>query len=217
VEELWDEWPGALGVWDSVSKALDVLGLKENEASDVTKFTSRVNELGKRRGVANLLIDHVTKGDDGKGTYAGRGSGSKLADVESLWYVKKEREFSDTEVGEVHLLRKKQRRGRLRSVVRLEVGDGKGGLPIRELDRDEATTPAGRIRWAVLAFLEEHPGKHTKNVVRKGVQGENTTIDGALETLADDHEEPVHVATDGRYARYWYEEGHESGGTGMAI
>jgi hypothetical protein len=215
LEELWDAWPGALGLWDSVSKALGVLGLKENESDDVTRFTAKVSELGKRRGVANLLIDHVTKAEDGKGVYSGRGSGAKLANLEGLWYFEKVREFSESEVGEIHLHRKRQRRGRLRPVIRLEVGDGQGGLPVRELDRDAATTAAGRIKRDVLALLAGQPGeRHTKTDVRAHVTGENTAIDGALATLAADHEEPVHVARDtgGRATeRYWYEPGRESG------
>ena len=219
VEELWDRWPGALGVWDSMSKALNVLGLKENEASDVTQFTRRLDELGKTREVANLLIDHVTKADAGDGIYAGRGTGAKQADYEGEWYVKRiGGPFSDTEAGEVELRCKKKRRGRLRSVVRLKIGDGEGGLPIRELGRDEATTTAGRIRHDVRARLAGSPGERfTRSDVRK-VHGTNTVIDGALATLAADPAEPIHVETDARRVdRFWFEEGRESGGVEMAI
>lgn len=218
VQELWERWPGALGVWDSMKGALGALSLDEDRAKDVQRFTQPLLQLAKEHQCAHLMVDHVTKADDGKGTYAGRGSGVKLADVEGLWYVAAVRDFSQSEVGEVHLTRKRARPGALRPLVRLEVGDGNGGLPIRELDETEATTPAGRIRRDVLAFLREHPGERfTKTAVResKSVRGEKRIIDSALAELAAERGEPVHAERDGRATWYWYEEDRTTGSEGL--
>jgi hypothetical protein len=177
LEELWDEWPGALGLWDSMAGVLETLGLDEDKPSQVKKFSRPLLQLSKQHG-PQLVLDHLVKTEDGKGIYAQRGAAAKLGDVEALWYVEKQREFSQSEVGEVHLIRKRQRRGGLRQRVYLKVGDGQGGLPVEETDADDAATTAGRIRRDVKTFLADNPGaRFTKTDVRKEVRGENQRAD----------------------------------------
>lgn len=221
VEELWDEHPGAAGVWDSMKGALDALGLDEDRAKDVIKLTTPLGRVSKTRGVANLLIDHSTKAQDGSGRYASRGSGAKLADVEAEWYVDKKRDFSQSEAGEVHLIRKKQRRGGLRSFVALAVGDAQGGLPIRELDAGEAETSWATARRVVLAYMAERPGERlSRTAIEEAVQGRGAgteAVRNAVTALGDDEDAPLHAKPEGRCTYYVYDEARVSGSFGLPI
>ena len=103
VEALWERWPGALGVFDSASKALSEAGLDENSPPDVTEWAAKlVVRIAKRKHVPILVIDHVTKAEDGSGRYA-RGSGSKLADTDVSWYVEQKLPFTRDRIGEIRL------------------------------------------------------------------------------------------------------------------
>lgn len=209
VEELWDAWPGSLGLWDSMGKALGAMGLKENDADDVTGFLTKLSRLSKSLGISNLMIDHVSKSNDGTGTYAGRGSGAKLAASDVTWYVDKVSDFSQTEIGEVRLLRKKARRGNLPDAVSLSIGDGHGNLCITKHDQPSPKPTAGgesayaRIRRDVRAYLAEHPDRSfTKTAIECAITGNAQRIRQALDELAQDPEEPVFVD----HGRYHYSE-----------
>ena len=123
------QWPGALIVFDSASKALSVAGLSEDSNDDATRWTTQLVMPIRAHGGTALVIDHRAKNARGSG-YA-RGASAKLADTDVHWGLKRTRTFARDVAGEVELTRHKDREGCLPERVVLSVGDGRGGLPSR--------------------------------------------------------------------------------------
>lgn len=201
---LWDAHPGAVGVFDSTRGILRTLGLDEDRASEVGRFMDPLAEFALSRKVACLLIDHVAKAATDATGYA-RGSGDKLAAVQGKWYVKRVRAFSETETGEIELVRWKARSGGLARVHRFAVGDGEGNLTFRRLDPDQS--PEGRLDAAIIAFLRErHPETASLNDVTENVEGTATKVRERVKVLAADEARPVGtVEGDKRGVRYAYD------------
>ena len=208
LEALWERWPGALGVYDSASKALSEANLDENSPPDVTAWAAKLTvKIAKRRHVAILVIDHVTKAEDGAGRYA-RGSGSKLADCEVSWYVDQRRLFNRERVGEIRLRHKKDRPGCMPQELYLSVGDGHGGLTVerKEPDEEGAGDTKGLIREHIVDVLRGQPEKRFSQTAIEGlVKGKSATIRAELKTAAHDAAEPVRVEVGKRGLVYWYD------------
>ncbi len=198
---IWDEHPGAVGVFDSTRGILRTLGLDEDRASEVGQFMDPLVEFAVSRRVACLLIDHVAKAATGATGYA-RGSGDKLAAVQGQWYVNRVRPFSETEAGEIELVRWKARSGRLPRVHRFAVGDGQGKLTFRRLDAD--TTPQGRMNTAIIEYLRgRHPESASLRDIEAAIDGTATDKRDRVKALADADSRPV-AAVNGRHTRYVY-------------
>lgn len=199
---LWDEHPDAFGVWDSTRGILRSLGLDEDRASEVSRFLDPLAEFALSRAVPMALIDHVAKAATETTGY-GRGSGDKLAAVQGLWYVKCVRDFSETEIGEIELVRWKGRAGGLSSRHRFEVGDGEGRLTFRRLDAD--LSPQGRMETAIIDYLRTlHPETASQREVEENVGGTATVVRDCVKALAAAEGRPVAAVEGGQYARYAY-------------
>ena len=74
-----------LVVLDSVPESLAAEGADENHSRDVGRWAARLPRLLARAGACVLLVDHVTKAEEGRGRWA-RGSGEKLALVDGAAY-----------------------------------------------------------------------------------------------------------------------------------
>ncbi|MDO9409709.1 AAA family ATPase [Patulibacter sp.] len=199
---LWDDHPGAMGVFDSTRGILRTLGLDEDRASEVGQFMDPLVEFALTREVPCLLIDHVAKAATDSTGYA-RGSGDKLAAVQAQWFVKRVRPFSETEAGEVELHRWKARSGGLPRVHRLGIGDGEGRLPITRLDAD--LSAEGKIDTAIIKFLRDHDESASLAVVEKGIEGRADTIRDRVKALAQDESRPVIAVPAGQFTRYAYD------------
>jgi hypothetical protein len=198
---LWDHYPGAVGVWDSTRGILRSLGLDEDKAPQVSQFLDPLAEFTLTRGIASLLLDHVAKAAN-ESTGYGRGSGDKLAAVQGAWYVHRVREFSETQKGELELVRWAARSGHLAARHRFAVGDGEGRLTFDWLSADES--PEGRVERAIIGFLKgKQPDSCSLRDVEAGVEGTAATVREAVKRLAGDDQRPVRaVEGPGGHTRY---------------
>lgn len=127
------QWPGALIVLDSASKALQMEGADENSPGEVTQWTSRIVKQCKDHELPVIIIDHVTKTATNTSRYA-RGAGSKLADSDVAWFVEKLEPFSRDQAGVIGVYRQKDREGYMPYASWYTVGDGHGNLPVVPTD-----------------------------------------------------------------------------------
>lgn len=116
-------------VVDSVAESMAVQGLDENDAGDVTRWGAQLRPLA-RAGAAVLLVDHVTKSEEGRGRWA-RGSGAKLAFIDGAAYsLEVVASFSRSQSGHGTLRVAKDRHGQVGAIdqvaaeVRFEVESG---------------------------------------------------------------------------------------------
>jgi hypothetical protein len=152
-----------LVVFDSAGKALSAAGLSEDSNTETLGWTTGVVIPVRDLPATVAVADHVTKGATRSTPYA-RGAGTKLADTEVHWYVEATSRPSRSKAGELLLTNHADRDGVLPERVRYAVGDGEGGLPIREVyagDSDEAGDAGHgsddlRIQTAILETLDKH-------------------------------------------------------------
>lgn len=205
-------YPGALVIFDSASKALAAAGLDENNPTEVTRWTTNIAIPTREAGATVVVIDHVTKGTTKDNRYS-RGAGSKLADTDVRWYVEAVQPFNRETVGRVELTRKKDRDGWLpHSRLAFEVGDGAGGLPLRQVAVENEETQSKReagLRGRVLAVLQEHATpdepRSTSQVVELAHARKGDVLD-ALGELVKLDGSGVHQTPGGRGSvLYWYD------------
>lgn len=199
---VWDEFPGAMGVFDSTRGMLRTAGLTENDASDTAKVFDPLVEFALTQKVPCLVIDHVTKATTSSTGYA-RGSGDKLAAVQGQWYVEKVSAFDETTTGEISLTKWKARKGRLHSFQRFAVGDGQGNLTFRKLDVD--LTPEGRVDTAVIALLKDQVQPVSLTFIESEVDGTAQTIRERVKAMAADSTRPVKTDDALHFTRYAYD------------
>lgn len=191
-----EEWPGALVVFDSASKALSGAGIEENDPAGNTRWTASVILPAREAGATVVVIDHVQKGATRTTPYP-RGAGSKLADTDVAWYVEATERFDREKSGRVELTRHKDREGLLPERLAYTVGDGAGKLPVVQVDAETEETQDrrdGAMRAKVLAVLQEHSTPDTpistKQVLGR-VVGRDSAVTAALRELAEDRSAPV--------------------------
>ncbi len=181
--ELWDEYPGAVGVWDSMRGILRSLGLQENEASEVGQFLDALVEFTLTRGIASLVLDHVTKAATAASPYA-RGSGDKLAAMQATWYVNRTQPFSDTQSGEIEVLLHKARDGGMEFRHTFKVGDGHGNFTFEKIDGGDS--PKDCLDEKIIRYLKSSaPADCSKHQIEEAVGGKATAVREAVEALAE--------------------------------
>lgn len=112
----------ALVIFDSMVDMLAVAGLKENENDDCIRWIKAVAEPIRDEGLTTLILDHVPKG--GKGP---RGGGAKMGGVDLQWGLEVKQQFDRRRVGEIELVKLKEREGWMPHYVRFSVGGTKDG------------------------------------------------------------------------------------------
>ena len=193
---IWDEFPDAVGIWDSTRGILRSLGLNEDKAAEVGQFLDPLVEFSLTRSVPSLLIDHVIKSATENTGYA-RGSGDKLAAVQAQWYVKCPTEITETEPGEIEVIRWAARSGRLNRRFRFLVGDGEGNLTFQRLDADQS--PEAKLERSIIEFLKAgQPEAFSLNQITAGVTGTAATTRETVKALAEAPDRPVELH-EGRY------------------
>ena len=209
---LLSQWPDALVVFDSCSKALSVAGIDENDNTESTRWTTRVVMPLRGLGATVLVIDHVAKSATASNPYP-RGAGAKLADTEVAWYVQKTEDFNQRASGEITLKCQKDRNGILPLKVQLSVGDGEGGLPIKVKNTSDVSEGKADGYGAVLGRTREAIKKHSgpdkklsTRQLRQLVRGKNASVERAAKQLADEWYEPVQVEATNSAVVYWWDE-----------
>jgi len=109
-------------VFDSWADFLALDGLDENSSMDITRWIKHISDPLKNGGATVLLLDHVNKEDSGRGT---RGSTAKLAKPDVLFKIKLNQSFDRETIGQVTLIRDKDREAVLPRTTEFAIG-GKG-------------------------------------------------------------------------------------------
>ncbi len=125
----------ALVVFDSWVNFLSGAGLDENVSSDIAKWALNFCRPARDRGITVLLLDHVPK----EGSNA-RGSGRKKEEMDVQWQLKNPKKFDRNTMGEIKLVREKDREGWLPKEVRFSVGGMEEGFIFEGLDNFDDIT-----------------------------------------------------------------------------
>lgn len=139
LDAVAERWPGALVVFDSLSKALSYAGIDEDSNTEVTKYMVPVVKACIRREMPLVIIDHIKK--DAKSSAYSRGAGAKLADVMVHWGVEKTQDFNRNQAGSITVRQHKDREGCLPFQQWWSMGDGNGRLTIEPMDCPPGDTP----------------------------------------------------------------------------
>lgn len=139
--QFLEELDPALVVFDSWVNFLSGAGLDENVSSDIAKWSLNFCRPPRDRGITVLLLDHVPK----EGSNA-RGSGRKKEEMDVQWQLKNIKSFDRNTMGEIKLIREKDREGWLPKSVRFSVGGMEEGFAFEGLDEFDAITKISDLK-----------------------------------------------------------------------
>lgn len=138
---LLEEVNPALVVFDSWVNFLSGAGLDENVSSDIAKWSLNFSRPARDRDITVLLLDHVPK----EGSTA-RGSGRKKEEMDVQWQLKNIKPFDRETMGEIKLIREKDREGWLPKMVSFSVGGTEKGFVFKGLDGLEAIAKVSELK-----------------------------------------------------------------------
>ncbi len=138
---LLEEVGPALVVFDSWVNFLSGAGLDENVSSDVSAWSLSFSRPARDRGITVLLLDHVPK----EGSTA-RGSGRKKEEMDVQWQLKNPKPFDRNTMGEIHLVREKDREGWLPKVMKFSVGGTEDNFVFEGLDEFATITKISDLK-----------------------------------------------------------------------
>src|SRR5215208_2532989 len=107
-------------IFDSWINYIAGAGLDENVSGDIAKWAVSYTHPARSREMAVLLLDHVPK----DGNNGARGSGRKRDEVDVQWKLKNTLPFDRDSVGEIIIMKEKDRDGWLPPSVTFSVGGG---------------------------------------------------------------------------------------------
>lgn len=151
-----------LVVFDSGADMYVAADLDENSNRDMTEWaTTFTQRLARLHGIASVILEHVAKGSDG--SYQ-RGAGAKKAKVDAAWRLEVRSPFDAETVGEIDLVRAKDRLAHLPERVRYEIGGREGKVVFSrvEVEDEQQRIVAARaqkedfFRSALLKALRDH-------------------------------------------------------------
>jgi hypothetical protein len=199
----------SLAVIDGVTEAMSDIGLDPMSGTDVAAYYAGSPRWLARTGAAVVLIDHVTKSQEGRGRWA-IGSERKLSGLDGAAYgFESIQPFGRGKTGVVKITVAKDRCGHIR-----QHADGRGVIAMAELRSwpddgititlsEPESSDAGAFRPTYLMTklseaIEATPGLTTR-ALRAAVNGKSDTKDLALELLVK--EKYVEVESGPRGAR----------------
>lgn len=205
---LLDAVHPTLVIIDSTGESMALDGAKPNDDDDVARWFRRLpTAIARRSGAAVVVLDHVTKAEDG-GLWP-IGSQRKRAAIGGAQYMQiNVRPFDRTTAGYSKLVCAKDRHGhyhREQTVALLKVTPGPDGVTL-ELGTPQETGNSGIGTWRPTGFmerisktLEAADEPLSGREITKRVKGREEHITAALKRLVDD--EHVQVATGPRNAK----------------
>jgi len=210
-----------LVVFDSGADMYASAGLDENNNMDMTLWAQKFSQrLSRGLDIASVVLEHVTKkGDDG---YQ-RGAGAKKAKVDVSWRLEVVAPFDHETIGEVELVRKKDRLAHLPPLLRYRIGgDGKGNtiferVPVEDEQQEIATEVKRKrdffCREAITVLRDNGALTKEDGLTQRTLTGllspaEQRFKNELVQQVAKDPSTPVHSAR-GKYNSivYWLEEG----------
>ena len=118
-----DDIKPVLLVLDSWASFLSSAGLSENENPEIEHWDNAFTKKAKDRCIASVILDHTPHDLD-----RSRGGARKREVADVQWQVKKTQPFDRDDVGEVLLIKKKDREGWLPPTAKFSVGGRFGRL-----------------------------------------------------------------------------------------
>jgi len=143
IEEIVALTP-SLVVFDSGADMYVASGLNENDNMDMTRWATEFTQrLARVHGIATVVLEHVAKNSDG--TYQ-RGATAKKAKVDAAWRIEVRAPFDATTVGEIDLVRTKDRLAHLVERARFTIGGDDSTLVFTrvEVEDEQAKIAAAR-------------------------------------------------------------------------
>lgn len=211
----------AVVFFDSGADVYVAAGLDENSNMDMTRWAREFSQrLAREHGIASVVLEHVAKNSDS--SYQ-RGAGAKKAKVDASWRLEVRTPFDHETVGEISLIRAKDRLAHLPRELRYRIGgDGKGTTVVeriaveneeerREADdkakRDSFRREAIRVLRRERCFDREH-GLSQRQLTALLSPAPQAFKNEVVQALASDPTTPVSVGAGARNALiYWVREG----------
>ncbi len=155
-EDALDEIEPELILFDSWAAFLSQAGLEENSNAEVESWAIRFLTTAKAREITSVVLDHTPREDDRE-----RGASRKREHVDVAWSVKQTKLFGRDSVGEITLVRKKDRECWLPLTVKFAVGGGRDGFVFRPSAGMAGEAPGGGqdVRAEILAVLVDQFGE----------------------------------------------------------
>jgi hypothetical protein len=202
--ELLDEIRPVLIVFDSWASFLASAGYSENENSEIEAWDTAITKPTKQRGIASVILDHVPHDLD-----RSRGGARKKEVADVQWRVRKTQNFDRDSVGEVLLVRHKDRSGWLPPSVTFSVGGRFGDLICQRSagtveDPDARTGLTTKEQTVLTTLIEEFLGGARMNEWQEATHARDvgrTTHFRTVKKLVSEEVPPSHrvVLVDGTY------------------
>lgn len=185
-------------VMDACADMLTQAGLDEDDNQEITTWYRHMLQPIAQRGSAVVVIDHVVKSKDARGTYA-RGGGAKKSKTDVAWALRVESRFAlkPPKIGTIELKINKDRLGRLPGRVTYKIG-GKADetTHVRRQDTTgQASDTRQRIRVETTNYLLEHAGAPNRALsatqICQSITGRKDTIHEVLEDLRNNDDSLV--------------------------
>ena len=126
-----------LVVFDSGADMYVAAGLDENDNMAMTRWAIEIPQrLARVHGIATVVLEHVAKNNESN--YQ-RGAGAKKAKVDAAWRLKVESPFDATTVGQVDLVRAKDRLAHLPARLRFNLGGKDGAVVFTQVPIEDET------------------------------------------------------------------------------
>lgn len=190
-----------LAVYDTATDMLTEAELDENSGIDVTKWVKAYPEVARQLGVTALVLDHTTKGNEGRHSKTGVGSRAKRAKAKVGYSMRLVKDYDTETLGRVEVELQKNTRGAAIPKKRaFECGgqDGKFVWTPVLFDLDTPSTDKALAQAAlqdrVLDALRAHaPERRSITQVHGAVGGGKNKVAQVLADLAGTELYPVTV------------------------
>ena len=189
----------AIGVFDSLPDFLAAAGKSEDKAQDVTEFVNEVLGRLRRAGIAQLVLDHMRKPEQGKSkterSRYSRGSGAKLAKADATVLLEVADAFDAEKSGKLRFWKTKDRYGRLPlprldepgALLAVNVGNGRVAIEkIAAADKPEWRGPTECMDRITALLANPGTAELSQNQIKKVLPFGVETIDKGLARLLDD-------------------------------